>query len=593
MRKNITLLLIFALTIPLGFISVGQNFMTNIQGRKITNLNGQWQAIIDQFDRGIEKSNIWKDAKPKGKTDFYEYSFDGGLVLNVPGDWNSQKPELKYYEGVIWYKKSFMASNTGDKRQFLYFGAVNYKADVFVNNKKVGSHEGGFTPFQFEVTGQLKDGENSIIVRVNNQRVSDGIPALSFDWWNYGGITRDVSLIETPGTFINDYFVQLEKGSSKAVKGWVKLAGSQLEQSVRITIPEAKIEYRVKTDKQGMAELHFPAKLALWSPSNPKTYRVRISCETDTISEEIGFRSIEVKGNDILLNGEPVFLKGINFHEEIAQRSGRAFSDGDAVVLLSAAKELGCNFIRLTHYPQSEPLVKLAEKMGFMMWEEIPIWQGIDFNNPVILKKTETMLVEMIERDKNRAGIIIWSMSNETAPSQKRNETIINMTRISRKMDPTRLITSAFDKVKYEGNTITIDDTLSNYLDVLAVNEYLGWYKAWPAKPNEVKWKSDFNKPLIMSEFGAEALFGNHKNGDLASSWSEEYQANLYRDQLEMFRNIPFMKGTCPWVLFDFRSPFRMHPTYQDGWNRKGLISDQGFKKKAWYVMKDYYSSFK
>src|SRR5262249_32637887 len=150
----------------------------------------------------------------------------------------------------------------------------------------------------------------------------------------------------------------------------------------------------------------------------------------------------------------------------------------------------------------------------------------------------------------------------------------------ARSLDSTRLITSAFNHVSRNGNTITIDDSVGEALDVLAVNEYLGWYSPWPAAPAAIEWKTSFNKPLIMSEFGAEAKQGNHGPSDVASSWSEETQEQVYKDQLAMLQRIPFLKGTCPWILADFRSPSRMHPVYQQGWNRKGLIGDNGHKKK-------------
>jgi beta-glucuronidase len=184
-------------------------------------------------------------------------------------------------------------------------------------------------------------------------------------------------------------------------------------------------------------------------------------------------------------------------------------------------------------------------------------------------------------------------MSNETPPGKDRNSCIINMAAFTKSLDPTRLIASAFDRINYSGNTVTIDDTLSNYLDVISVNEYLGWYRQWPGKPGEMTWRSSFNKPLIMSEFGGEALQGHHGSKDTASSWSEEHQEQVYKDQLKMFATIPFLKGTCPWVLADFRSPSRLHPKYQDGqkamWNRKGLLGDKGIKKKAWFIVKEFY----
>jgi beta-glucuronidase len=582
--------------IVLPFLLSAQEQLGNIPGRKTISLNGKWQAIIDPQDIGISPwKSLWKDQQATGKTDFYEYSFKGGPVLDVPGSFTSQIKELGLFEGTVWYKKTFKYKKNAQKRLFLHFGAVNYVCDVFLNSEKIGSHEGGFTPFQFEVTDRVKEGENSIIVRTNNQRIKDGIPSLGFDWYNYGGITRDVNLVETPVSYIRDYFIQLQKGSTEYVDGWVQLSGTESSQRVTIQIPEANINYSATTDNTGKAVIHFPAQFILWSPSQPKLYSVRITSEIDSIKEAIGFRSIEVKGTDILLNGKPIFLKGVNLHEEIGKEKRRAYSEADATQLLKAAKELGCNFVRLAHYPYNEHVVRMAEKMGLMLWEEIPVYQGIAFADTVMQGKMNRMLYEMVNRDKNRCGTIIWSMSNETPPGKDRNACIINMAAFTRKMDPTRLIASAFDRINYSGNTITIDDTLSNYLDVLSVNEYLGWYRPWPSKPEEVIWKSGFSKPLIMSEFGGESLYGNHGSKDTASLWTEEYQEQVYKDQVAMFKTIPFLKGTCPWILFDFRSPRRLHPKYQDGqsgmWNRKGLLSDKGFKKKAWYVMKAFYDS--
>ncbi|MBC7888388.1 MAG: glycoside hydrolase family 2 [Ferruginibacter sp.] len=578
-----------------GQLSLQSN-LGNIPGRKIISLNGKWQAIIDPADFGIGSwAAIWKDQQPKGKTDFFEYSFEGGTVLDVPGDFNSQMPELNFYESTVWYKKKFSYKKDVQEKLFIHFAGVNYIADVFLNNEKIGSHEGGFTAFQFELTGKVKEGENSIIVRVNNQRVKDGIPSLGFDWFNYGGITREVNLVATPLSYIEDYFFQLKKGSNNEVEGWVQLGGLNKSQSINIRVPEAKINFKTTTGNNGRAAFSFPVKLNLWTPENPTLYPVKFASETDSIIELIGFRNITVKGTEILLNNKPVFLKGISFHEEIPQRKGRAYTEADALQLLTWTKELGCNFVRLAHYPQNEYIVRMADKIGLMVWEEIPVYQGIDFGNAVMQNKMNSMLTEMVNRDKNRCGIIIWSMSNETSPGKARNTAIINMAAFTRTIDPTRLIASAFNRVNYSGNTVAIEDTLSKYLDVLSVNEYLGWYKAWPSGPADVVWKSAFNKPLIMSEFGGEALYGHHGPADTASSWSEEYQEQLYKDQVAMLKNIPFLRGTCPWILVDFRSPRRLHPTLQDGqsgmWNRKGLLSDKGYKKKAWYIMEAYYRS--
>jgi beta-glucuronidase len=572
---------------------LGQIAMTNVYGRKITSLNGKWKAIIDPLDVGIgDWTAIYKEKKATGKKDFVEYSFDLSSTLDVPGDFNSQLPELNYFESSVWYKKTVAYKRKENKRTFFYFGAVNYKTDVFLNGEKIGNHEGGFTPFQFEVTGSIKD-SNSLIVRTNNARAKDGIPATGFDWFNYGGITRDVFLIETPETFIEDYFIQLKKNNSKLIEGYIQLNGSRKNQQITISIPEINLNYQGKTNETGRCIFQFPIKLQLWSPENPKLYSVLVMSETDTVREEIGFRTIQVSGTEILLNGKSVFLKGVNIHEEIPQRRARAYSEADALVLLNWAKELGCNFVRLAHYPHNEYTIRLAEKMGLMVWEELPIYQHIDFKNPVVKPKMNLMLEEMIHRDQNRCGVVIWSLSNETYPSTERHQAIVDLAIAARLLDNTRLISSAFNVITYKDDKAIIDDKINEVLDVLAVNEYVGWYKTWPKEPGEIEWSSPYNKPLIMSEFGGEAMFGNKEGQpDMASGWTEEYQEQIYKDQIKMLKKIPFLRGTCPWVLVDFRSPVRMHPKYQNGWNRKGLLSDRGDKKKAWYIYKDFRYNF-
>ena len=571
-----------------------QSAMINVSARHCTNLNGKWQVIIDPAGAG-DWRQVWKEKKPEKKTDFFEYSFEGGPVFNVPGDFNSQMTELKYFEGTVWYKKSFDYNPDKNKRLFLHFGAVNYLADVYLNGNLLGKHEGGFTPFQFEITNSVHNGGNSIVVRVNNQRLKDGIPGLGFDWFNYGGITRDVNLVETDNSFISDYFIQLKKHSFNEVQGWVKLNGAHSRQNVEIKIPELKIVYKSKSDDTGLAEVKFSSGFDLWSPENPRLYKIIIQCETDTIVDNIGFRSIEAKGSKILLNGKPVFLKGINIHEENPFRAARAFSESDASILLTWAKELGCNMVRLAHYPHNEYMIRLAEKMGIMVWDEIPVYQQVEFSTPGVSNKMDLMMREMINRDKNRCGVIVWSLSNETSPSPSRDRALVNLSDKCRQLDSTRLITSVINDQHYNNNAINVWDTLYRHFDIISLNEYLGWYVPWQGRPEDVKWNFVCkDKPIVISEFGGEALYGNNKGPkDEAASWSEEYQEQIFKDQVEMLKAIPDLCGTFPWLLVDYRSPGRMHPVYQNGWNRKGLLSDHGDKKKAWYILKAYYESTK
>jgi beta-glucuronidase len=572
--------------------------MVNIAGRKTISLNGKWKVIVDPYENGYfdfrmqpDKNGYFRNAKPADKSDRVEYDFDAAGTLDVPGDWNSQRENLFLYEGTVWYRRTFDSVVKPGTRTWLYFGAANYEAMVWLNGEKLGTHTGGFTPFSFEVTGKLKEKGNFVVVKVDNKRLAQGVPTLNTDWWNYGGLTRDVALVEVPATFVEDYFVQLARGSTDTVAGWVRVNGSQPRQQVTIRIPEAGVSTTVATDERGYGEFRVPAKLTLWSPANPKLYDVTIASDADTVRDRIGFRTIEVKGTDILLNGHSLFLRGVSIHEEAPFRGGRAYSEDDARTLLGWAKEMGCNFVRLAHYPQNENMVREAERMGLLVWSESPVYWMIQWENPETYANASNQLSESIARDKNRAAVILWSVANETPINDARNAFLRNLVRQIRTMDPTRLVTAAMMHHDEPGTGNTrigvIDDPFGADVDVLGCNEYIGWYDGLPEKIDRSEWKSTYNKPLIMSEFGADALFGMH--GDTLTRWSEEYQENVFQRQVAMLTKIPFLRGTTPWVLMDFRSPRRALPNIQDFFNRKGLVSLRGDRKKAFFVMQEFY----
>jgi beta-glucuronidase len=561
--------------------------ITNIPGRTTVSLNGAWRAIVDPFDNGTS-AGFYRNQIAKDKRERFEYSFDASPMLNVPGDWNTQREELLFYEGPVWYRRIFNYQRHDHTRVFVYFGAANCRSAVYLNGEKLGEHEGGFTPFNFEVTSLLRDGENVLIVEVNNARRADGVPALKFDWWDYGGITRDVSLVEVPATFIQDYCVQLAKGERGEIAGWVQLNGDLSPQKVTLEIPEAKVRETVTTDAAGRADFRISAKLDLWSPENPKLYDVVLGSGADTVHDQIGFRTIEVQGGKILLNGAPIFLRGVAMHEEAPFRDGRAFSPEDAQTLLGWAKELGCNFIRLAHYPHNENEIRLADRLGLLLWSEIPVYWEVDWENPATLENAQAQLRDMIARDRNRAAVIFWSVANETPVKPERLTFLKQLVQDARELDSTRLITSAMNHVDDTGpDERTLADPLAEVLDVLGLNEYLGWYWRKPEDADRMQWKSKWAKPLIVSEFGGGAQYGRH--GETDEFWTEEYQANLYQHQLAMIQRIPNLAGMSPWVLMDFRSPLRMLPGVQDYHNRKGLISDRGQCKLAFYTLQKFY----
>ena len=572
--------------------------IVNVQGRHTISLDGLWKTIVDPYENGYynyrmqphsDASSYFADRDfDADRTVLYEYNFNTDRTLMVPGDWNTQRENLYYYEGTVWYRNIFDYKPAPDKRVFVYFGAANYDAVVGLNGKKIARHVGGYTPFNVEVTGMLKAEGNSLIVKVDNKRHTDGVPTLNSDWWNYGGLTRSVLLVETPMTFIRDYSVQLKQDNPKMVEGWVRLDGEQSEQDVVVEIPELKSKVTVRTDKDGYASFEMKVKPQYWCPENPKLYDVILSSETDSVKDRIGFRTIETRGTEILLNGEPVFCKGVSIHEEMPySASGRAYSEEHARTLLGWAKEMGCNFVRLAHYPHNEHMVRVAEEMGLMVWSEIPVYWTIQFDNPQTYANAESQLVDMITRDKNRANVIIWSVANETPHGVARLEFLKRLIAKTREMDPTRLVSAAMEKDNIDATTVTVKDELIEYVDLISFNQYVGWYDGTSEKCDRMNWVFDVKKPVFISEFGGGAVYGRH--GDVSERFTEEYQEDLYQRSVNMMDRIEGLAGTTPWILKDFRSPRRQIVGIQDDFNRKGLISDQGGKKKAFYVMKKWY----
>ncbi len=571
--------------------------LQNPTGHPHQNLDGRWQYLIDPYETGyydyrrkpMDAKGFFEDRKQKDKGELIEYSFDHASTLKVPGDWNSQAENLQYYEGTVWLRRSFTAAPQAGKRYVLYFGAVNYEAHVYLNGRKLGSHQGGFTPFQFDATGLLRAGENSLVVKADNTRHADAIPTVNTDWWNYGGITRDVLLVELPATHISDYKVQLAKGDRNHFEGYVQLAGTELEQKVRLAIPEAGIDTEVRTDPQGRAAVRLPApKLQLWQPGAPKLYQVTLSTAQDRVEDRIGFRTIETRGKDILLNGKPIFLRGISLHEENPLIAGRLRGESDMRMMLQWARELNANYVRLAHYPHSETMLRLADEMGILVWAEVPVYWTIAWNNPATFALAEEQLATMIGRDQNRAAAIIWSIGNETPVSPERNAFMGKLAGAVRAQDNSRLVAAALE-VHRRGNDIVMEDPLADKLDLVSFNEYAGWYWSDPVDMLNYRFTITANKPVVITEFGGDALAGFH--ADAQTRWSEEYQDLLYKNQLRMLGEIPGLRGMTPWILVDFRSPKRLHPVFQDGWNRKGLISESGKKKQAFHTLKAFYDT--
>lgn len=581
--------------------------MQNPLARGGLTLDGKWHVIVDPYENGFYNyrreafdavpnptAGYFLDRKPKDRSDLVEYDFDTSPTLMVPGDWNSQDDQLFWYEGTVWYRTVFDGGRTvAGTRRFLHLGAANYQADVYLNGAKLGRHVGGFTPFEFEVTDKVKPQGNSLVVKVDNVRHLDAVPTVNTDWWNYGGLTRDVTLIDTPAVFVRDYQVHLSKTGDR-IAAAIQLDGARQSVPVTLEIPDLHIKARTQSDAEGRAHFDLPAgKLERWSPEHPRLYGLRLSLADggDSITDRVGFRNIEVRGTDILLNGKPVFLRGISLHEENPLRGGRAWSEEDARLLLGWAKELGCNFVRLAHYPHNEHMARVADEMGLMLWEEVPVYWTIQWQNPATLANAQQQLTELVTRDRNRASVIVWSVANETPVSEPRTAFLKSLVDTVRALDATRLVSAAMEVHvdPADNNHRIVDDPFGAYTDLLSFNQYIGWYDGLPDKLADIRWTFGYQKPVVISEFGADALQGKH--GDALTRFSEEYQEDLYRKTLAMLSKIPQWRGATPWILVDFRSPRRPLPVIQDGWNRKGLIGENGVRKKAFFVLQDFYRS--
>lgn len=580
----------------------------NVPARSTVSLNGTWQVLVDRYDEGVSdylsrpKAAGWwvdRDAAPH---ELNEVVFGEASTLEVPGDWNSQREELFWYEGAVWYRREFVWTPTPGRRVFLCFGAVATDATVWVNGQEVARHAVGFTPFQAEVTGVLRDGENTVHVRVNNQRRADGVPGLKTDWWNYGGITRSVDLVEVAETFVRDAHVGLDPADPDRVVGWVTLDGpGKAHRMVTVSLGQ-EITLAMQADDTGRAEFAADAAgLERWSPSHPARHTFTVQTDGDVLRDRIGLRTVTTDGGRILLNGEPVLLRGISIHEEAPDREGRAWSEADARTLLGWAKDLGCNTVRLAHYTHNEHMARVADEMGLMVWAEIPVYWTLDYENPATLEEAKTHLREMIARDHNRASVIVWSIGNETGDDPGPTAFRAELGREAKRLDPTRLLSAAmFARQVREAPghgavgsadrrlvKMVVDDPFGEMADILAINAYIGWYHDRPDEIGGVEVELAWDKPFMLSEFGAGVKRGLH--GDREHRWTEEYGVWLYENTLAWSEGLPNFAGMSPWILKDFRSPRRpLHGT-QDWYNRKGLVDERGERKDVFGVVREHY----
>lgn len=552
-------------------------------GRDIVSLNGEWNYAVDQYDTCI-RQDWYKERKTddKGFTLPVDYSFDEWETMELPCCWNTKANEYLLYEGSMVFTRKFTYQPAYDEEAYLRIGAANYIMRAFLNGEYVGMHRGGSTPAYFIVTDMLKD-ENRIIIQVDNTRRPEQVPTENTDWFNYGGIYRDIEIIRTPKIHIKDISVALvPDGTFCSIRAEVELS-APIDTAAIIGVSELGIKETIDIHS-GRGAVVIEARPELWSPESPKLYDVEVSCLNDRVADRIGFREIAVKGREILLNGKPVFLHGVSCHED-SVKNGKALTDEERKENIRIAKELGCNFMRIAHYPHHENMAKMADEMGMLLWEEIPVYWAIRFTREKTYDDAHNQLRELIKRDKNRASVIIWSVGNENVDTDDRLSFMKKLTDCAHEMDKTRLVSAA---CLVDGQENRIADRLAQYLDVIGINEYCGWYDPDFERLPALMKNSAPDKPVIITEFGADALTGHH--GAIDEKGTEECQAYVYERQIEVLRDTDYIKGMTPWILYDFRCP-RRTSFIQKYYNRKGLLSeDKSYRKPAFYVLQKFYN---
>lgn len=622
--------------------------MNFVDSRQVTSLNGTWNFIVDPMGIGAPGGFFggWASTRvPVDEWQLLEYSYPGARQIRVPGDFNTQFDDLLFYRDGVWYQRDVDVEMTEGSRYHLWFGGANYTTTVFLNGEPVAKQVGGYVPFSVDVTEHLKSGRNDLVVNVNNRLDANSVPTQRTDWWPYGGLIRDAMLVETPAGFITNARVTLDAGR-ESIHVAVYTDGVEAGEVVSVAIPELDVDVKGTVNDEGSAEWDIEVTPELWTPESPRLYDVVYSAGTDMVSERVGFRTIETRGHTLLLNGEPVRFKGISTHEEPIGRDGAAYSRADMEILFAEAKALGANFVRAAHYPYSRHAAQVADEMGLFLWGEVPIYWNIAWQNPETKAIARDQVKRLVTRDWSRASVVIWSVANETPYSEPRMRFLEQLIDDVRAMDDSRLVSAALlgdtrrelkdvathlaaygvnnpevsederaifaavlaqagDDAPEAGSgfDLIIDDPLGELVDVVSYNEYFGWYYARAIAPalgvsektvrklmfqfmHHITISAAFDKPMHISEFGAGAKAGKRGEG----VWTEDYQANVYRAQTTMLANSPQVQGMTPWILKDFRAMLRTLGDIQDYRNRKGLVDENGRRKQAFYVLRDFYN---
>lgn len=567
--------------------------------------------------------NLYRDVQPMsgiygfstdpeglGETERWFEGLPNSRPIAVPASWNEQYQDLDDYVGTGWYERlEFIPPLWQGRHVLLRVGAAYYYTKVWVNGTFVGEHEGGSLPFDLDVTDCVHYGQsNRIVFSVDAEPQPDRLPPGNFpleewnwtlqgqfppnnyDFYPYGGIHRPVYLLAIPEEHIQDIIIRTTYNGNRAQIAFEINANTSRFDRFSIFL-DNELRYEISGGNiEGIVEIDDPI---LWEPGCPHLYNLKVQAKkkgqvVDEYAVPIGIRTIEVKSGQLLLNGKPVFLKGFGKHEDF-MISGKGLNEPVMVKDYNLLRWIGANSYRTSHYPYSEEMMDMADQLGVLVIDESPLVGLMRRNfDSRTLQKSKAFIREMILRDRNHPSVIMWSVANEPKSNEPEAAPFFKeLYDYTRSLDDSRPVTMA------TGLDPTSDLAVGHF-DVISLNKYYGWY-TYPGRLDEAdrqlaeeleQWHAKYDKPIFISEFGADAISGLHY--DPPRQFSEEYQAEMLIRQYQLFENMPFVIGAHVWAFADFKTSQIYARVLL---NRKGVFTRERQPKLAAHALRRLWSN--
>ncbi|KAL5288756.1 GUSB.2 family protein [Megaselia abdita] len=619
-------ILIILAHLALGMV-LTENEVTRVEGalyphesetREVRNLDGIWNFV--KSDEGNPTQGVreqwYKDDLSKVKT---------VIPMPVPASYNdiTTDPEIRDHVGTVWYDRTFFVPNSwrDNQRVWLRFGSVHYEAFVWINGETAVKHEIGHLPFEADITKFLKFGEqNRITVLCDNALIQTTIPqgkiseaqrdkgiaiiqSYTFDFFNYAGIHRSVHLFTTPKTYIEDVKITTDLKEST---GFIFY---EVTSNGDIPLEELRVRIQIK-DKRGnlvgkqttkASELKGVLNIEnvkpwwpyLMDPEPGYLYTTEVYLEgangklIDVYRVKTGIRTLTWTESSFLINGKPVYFRGFGRHEDSDIR-GKGLDYALLTRDFNLLKWIGSNVYRTSHYPYSEESMQFADEQGIMIIDECPSVDTENFNQ-ALLDKHKSSLQQLVNRDKNHACVVMWSIANEPRTNQYNADTYFgSVANYTRDLDKTRPITAAIA-------VPSKDDKAGRHLDIISFNRYNGWYSNTGRLDmitdhlveEAIGWHKKYNRPVLMSEYGADTVEGLHILPSYV--WSEEFQENLFAKHFKAFdtlRKTGWFIGEFVWNFADFKTA---QTITRVGGNKKGVFTRSRQPKSVAHLLRKRY----